>query len=259
MGRTLSSLLALVMLTLFASCGKNPEVLTGVQVQTNHIENDLWLSFQADLNLGNMTFPAVTLPVVHPKTQAQIGQVELAPVLGGKNQIKLGVNISELSDIRSQIGRLPNGNTIPLIANNPTIVVNLGAGAQLYITLAENVTAIGVAVPIRQFDTIGASVGGLNVFPVINIDRVIASAGLFTSRNAGQNGIAIVADVSQYVELQDIYVPSGSGASLMIQAQEAKNVIKLDYSSQQVSSSAKSKIDNMIYDLHKKKTKLKLR
>lgn len=256
MGRTFSSFITLVMLTFFASCGKQPQVLTGVQVETQHIDNDVWLSFSADINLGAMQFPAVTLPVIHPRTLNQVGAVELAPALGGKNFIKLGVNISELSDLRSTTAKLPNGNTVPLIANNPTVVVNLGAGAQLYLTVAENVTAIGVAIPIRQFDSIGQSVPGLNFFPVVAIDKVIATAGLFTSRNAGQNGIALVADLSQYVRMQDVFIRSGAGASL--KSVQAHAAVKLDYNSHIPSKAAQEKINRIVYNMNKKKLKLKL-
>src|SRR5690606_4393299 len=103
-------------------------------------------------DLGAMSFPSVALPVLHPKTMEQVGAVELVPALGGKNSIKLGVNFSAITDIHSSQARLPNGNLVPLIANNPTIVVDLGKGAQLYITISEKATAIGVAVPIKQFD-----------------------------------------------------------------------------------------------------------
>lgn len=258
MGRSIFSLITLVMLTLFASCGKQPQVLTGVKVETQHINNEIWLSFAADLNLGAMTFPAVTLPVLHPRTFSQIGSVELAPALGGKNFIKLAANISALSDIRSTVGKLPNGNAIPLIANNPTVVVKLPAGAQLYITLSEKVTAIGVAVPIKQFDQLGQNVPGLNFFPVIAIDKVIATAGLFTSKNAGQNGIALVADVSQYVNMQDVYVPRGGADMMFMQAEEAQNAIKLDYSSHTPSKAAQDRINGMIYDMNKRKLRLQL-
>ncbi len=248
------------MLTLFASCGKQPEILTGVQVETQHIDNDLWLSFSADINLGAMSLPAVTLPVIHPRTLNEVGSVELAPSLGGKNFIKLGVNISELSDVRSAVARLPNGNAVPLIANNPTIVVPLGAGAQLYLTVAENVAAIGVAIPIAQFDTIGQNVGGVNFFPVIAIDRAIATVGLFTSRNPGQNGIALVADLSQYLQDQDVFVPHSSGTILKsMQAQEVQEAqVRLDYSSQTPSKAAQEKINKMVYEMNKKKLKLRL-
>jgi len=247
--------ITLVMLVLFGSCGKQPQVITSVQVQTAQVQNDLWLSFYADLNLGAMTFPSISLPVIHPRTLESVGSVELGQAAGSKNYIKLSANMSALAELRATQGKLPNGNMIPLIANNPTITVNLPSNAKLYITLSETVTAIGVAVPIRQFDQIGQSVPGVNFFPVIGIGQVVATAGLFTSRNVGQNGIAVVADVSQLVSTQDIY---SSQIVPLAQNQETLNQVQLDYSSQTPKENHVNRINKMIYDLNARKARLSL-
>lgn len=233
-----------MMVIVVSACGKQPQVVTGIKVSSSTENSNLMLSFQADLNLGNLMFPSVTLPVLHPRGQTPIGQVDLLPVLGGKNQIKVSLNVSAITDLQAQSAKLPNGNSIPLIASNPTIVIPLGAGAQLYITLAQNATAIGVAVPIKQFDSIGQAVGGVNLFPVFMIDQVMASAGVFTSRNAGQNGFAIVADVSNYIRMQDIYVPT---------------VAALSAASQAPSQAKQNTISSMIMNLNAKKVRLQLR
>jgi hypothetical protein len=207
-----------------------------------------------------MSFPAVTLPILHPRGQTPIGSVELLPLLGGKNQIKISVNVSSLADIHAEQAKLPNGNAIPLIANNPTITIPLGAGAQLYLTIGANAVALGVAVPIKQFDGIGSAVGGINLFPVFTIDKVVGAAGIFTSAQAGQNGFALIADVTQYVKMQDIFVPQQAADVMrMAMVQEEQAIIKLDYSSQAPSKAKEDKINSMIYNLHKKRAKLQLR
>lgn len=255
------------MLTLILSaCGNRPQVVTGIQVQSSTVGQDVMLALKADLDLGAMTFPSVTLPIIHPRGQTQLGSVELLPVLGGKNQIKVSVNVSALADIRAEIAALPNGNSVPLIAQNPTITIPLGAGAKLYLTIGANAVALGVAVPIKSFDAIGASVGNINLFPVFTIDKVVGAAGIFTGTQAGQNGFALIADVTQYVNMQDIFVPQ-QGADVMIMAkasraaiyQEEQAAIKLDYQSHIPSKSKEDKINKMIYNLNKKKTKLQLR
>lgn len=226
-----------------SACGKQPQVVTGIQVQSSTLNSDLMLSFKADLNLGNLSFPAVTLPILHPRGQTPIGSVDLVPVLGGVNQIKISMNVSAIADLQASAATLPNGNSVPLIASNPTITIPLGAGAKLYITLAQNATAIGVAVPIKTFNGIGQAVGGVSLFPVFMVDKIQASAGLFTSRNAGQNGFAIVADVSAYVKMQDIYVPKSAPLSLASMAPTA----------------AKQKtINTMMLNLNARKARLQL-
>jgi hypothetical protein len=153
------------------------------------------------------------------------------------------VNVSSLADIQATQATLPNGNAIPLIANNPTITIPLGAGAKLYLTIGANAVALGVAVPIKTFDGIGSAVGAINLFPVFNIDKVVGAAGIFTGSQAGQNGFALIADVTQYVNMQDIFVPQ----------------VRLQYASQIPSSSKEEKINSMIYDLNRKRARLQLR
>ncbi len=249
MGKSLLNLAALVVLSLFAvSCGKAPQVLTAINVQTSTVDSDIMVSLSADLNLGSMSFPSVALPIIHPSTRMQIGKVELVPSLGGKNQMKVSVNVSELANIRAQQASLPNGNLLPLIANNEVVVVELGAGARLYLTLSSQGSAIAVAIPIKSFDSIGARLPGLNIFPMRAFGKIIGTAGLFTGASAGQNGIALAADFSQVFKL-----PSSSAASLI-----ADDDVKLDYSSQEVSTQEKSKVDSMLLDMHNKKVRLQL-
>lgn len=237
-----------MMLLLGFSCGKRPQVVTGIQVQSQVVKEDLNLSVKADLDFGNMSFPAIALPILHPRGQMQIGKVELAPVLGGKNQIKISVNISSLADIQAIQAALPNGNMVPLLANNPTIVVPLGSGAKLYLTIGANTVAIGVAVPVKTFDGIGSTVGATNLFPIFSIDKVVGAAGIFTGPSSGQSGFALVADVTQYVQMQDVFVP-----------QLASDSVNLSYSSQIPTSSKEQKINNMILNLNTRSAVLEIK
>lgn len=261
MRKSFLKFVTLVMLSLIVSaCGKSPQVVTGVQVQTSTVNSEIMLALKADLDLGAMSFPATTLPILHPRGQTPIGSVELVPVLGGKNQIKISVNVSAVSDLQAVAARLPNGNSIPLIANNPTITIALGAGAKLYLTIGANAVALGVAVPIKSFDGIGNAVGAINLFPVFNIDKVVGAAGIFTGAQSGQNGFALIADVTQYVKMQDIFAPQlEADAMKLASATDEVGVVSLNYTSQAPSKSKENKVNSMIYDLNAKKTKLQLR
>lgn len=248
------------MLSLFAiSCGGGApsNVLSGVKVETKTIDGDIWLSFASDLNLGAMQFASISVPVLHPRGQTPVGQLELVSGFSGVNQLRISVNVSELADVQTTTATLPNGNMIPLIANNSVIAVKIGGGASVYIALSEKVTAIGVAVPISAFDSIGRTLPGLNFFPVVNTGDVIGTAGIFTGLNPGQNGIAVVADVSKVVNIGSLL--NASSSMMAIQAEQARDTLKLDYRSHAGSSSQKSKLDNMIYELHKKKAILRMK
>lgn len=256
MKRFLSVVVTQVMLSLFAiSCGSSPQVLKDIKVETATVNEDLMLSLSAEMDLGAMTFPSATIPILHPHGQTPIGQVELVPVLGGKNLLKISVNVSELSGVNTGSVQLPNGNMVPLIANNAAVAVRLPGGAQLYLAIGSNVAAIGVAIPIAPFDAIGQNLPGLNFFPVVNLGNIIASAGIFTGR-PGQNGIALVADVSKIV------FPQGAANKAMgimaMQAMEVQDDLKLDLRSQIPSQAQQRKLNEMILKLNQKKTRLHL-
>lgn len=236
------------MISLIAvACGKRPQVVTGIQVQSSVVDQDVMVALKADLNLGAMSFPSVTLPILHPKGQTPIGSVELLPVLGGKNQIKISVNVSSLADIQASQALLPNGNSIPLIASNPTIVIPLGKGAELYLTIGANAVALGAAIPIKTFDGIGSKLGAINLFPTFMIDQVVGAAGIFTGSSAGENGFALVADVTQYVNMQNIFVPQMAAKT------------SLDYSSQIPVQSKEQRLNSMILELNNARKRLQLK
>lgn len=255
-----ANILTLVMLSFFAvSCGSNGAgTLQGVQVSTTtNSNNDVMMSFAANLNLGALSFAAISLPIYNPQSKTQVGQVELVPGLNGVNQIKISVNLTSLSGVQTTMAVLPNGNMIPLIAGNQTVAVNLGNGARLYLSVSENVTAIGVAVPISAFDQIGSTLPGLNFFPIMNTNGVVATAGIFTGLNAGQNGIAVVADLSSIIKLGNI-MPSSSIA--MLQAEESQgSSIKLDYRSHKPNQSAQNKLAAAFSALNAKRVVLKIK
>jgi hypothetical protein len=255
--------ITLVMILFFCvSCGNAPSnVLTGVKVSTETRNGNVWLSFAADLNLGAMSFASISVPVLHPRGQTPIGQLDLTSGLNGVSNIKISVDVTELADVETSTATLPNGNMIPLIANNQVIAVNIGNGARVYLAISEKVTAIGVAVPISAFDSIGRTLPGLNFFPVVSSGDVIGTAGIFTGLNPGQSGIAVVADVSKLVNGASM-LDNASGTfstKMALQAEELQPAIKLDYRSQTASASQKAKLDSMIFDLHKKKAVLKMR
>lgn len=251
------SLVTTVALSLFVvSCGSSSSnVLNGVKVETTTVNNEVMMSFSANINLGAMSFAGISLPIYHPRGQTPIGQLELISGLGGVNQIKVSVNMSQVTDIQTTQAVLPNGNAIPLIANNQTIAINIGNGARVYLTLSNTVTAIGVAVPISAFDNLGQTLPGLNFFPIVQQGDVIATAGIFTGLQAGQNGIAVVADVSKIVNLGNL-MPSNLG--FLAQAEEVQDeVVKLDYKSHNPGSKAKSKLDSMLLKMNNQKLKLR--
>lgn len=260
MKKALSGFITTVMLVFLVSCGgSGSNVLNGIQVSTSQTGNDTYLSFAANLNLGAMSFASISLPIIHPRGQTPIGSLELTAGLAGQSQIKINVNMSAVADINVSQAVLPNGNMIPLIANNPTIAIKIGGGARVYLTLGQGVTAIGVAVPISAFDQIGQTLPGLNFFPIIQQGNVVATAGIFTGAQAGQNGIAVVADVSKLVNFGSL-MPSSQLLAKSAQFEESQDeVIVLDVKSHTPSKAKENQLKSMLAAMNAKKLKLKMR
>lgn len=260
MKKLFSLLVTTVTLSLFAvSCGSGtPQVLKDIKVETRTVNEDLMISLSAEMDLGSMSLPAASIPILHPQGQTPIGMVEMVPVLGGKNLLKISVNASELSGLSTASVQLPNGNVVPLIANNQAVSVKLPGGAQLYLAIGQSVAAIGVAVPIAPFDSIGQNLPGLNFFPMVTLGDVIASAGIFTGA-PGKNGIALVADISKVVfplsSAQEALGIMALEGSFMVHEQDS---LKLDYSSHVPAPAQKRALDRMIWNLNMKKTRLDL-
>ena len=258
MKTSFSSLVLIGILSLFfVSCGSGnfTKVLNSIEVSTveDQSTQEVQLSFTTDLNLGNMSFPAISLPIMHPKKAYPIGQLDLVPALNNKNQLKVSFNVTQLADLQVSQAVLPNGNPIPMIASNQVISVNIGSNGKLYFAATSTGVVVGLALPIKSFDGIGRALPGINFFPVNSYGKINATAGLFTSAEAGKNGLAIVADFSKAINPQVLY-PEDFG----IQAQEASAQLKLSYASQVPSSKIQTRIVQLMYALNAAKTKLQI-
>jgi hypothetical protein len=243
---------SLMVFTLFslASCG-NPErnLLKQVKVQSYYDNADVIVKVNAMLNLGRISVPSVTLPIFYPTMSDSIGKINLVPTLSGLNEIEIELNVSAVSTLSAQSQTLPNGAILPLIGSNKVIKVPIDRVATLYITLEQGAMAVGAAINIATFDQIGAKVGTTAFFPVFNLQGVIASAGLYTSKNSGQNGMGVFVDISSALDLV---------ARNDLLAGRASSATQLNFSQLTPSSSSKSKIDASLGQLHEKAAKLKL-
>lgn len=233
------------------SCGSNKPMVNDVKVSTSVDGQDVMLSLTADLGIGNLQLPNASLPIILPKDGREIGQVSLSGVLGGKNILSIDINVSETANLEFASARLPNGAMIPLIADNSVLKIPVD-NVVVYLSLLEGAQAIGVAVPIKSFDKAGRKVGTTTLMPVFSKNGNLGAAGIFTSKTSGQNGIAVVTDISGKIE--NLLNQSNARVAQMEQADSGS----LDFRSHSVSKSKKKRIDREMYKLHRKRTKLKL-
>jgi hypothetical protein len=266
LSRLVKSAIVSVVLISLSSCGKGGvQIVKGIKVDTVLVGQEVNVRVVSEIDFGNIMFPSLQIPVYKPRTSQLIGSVSMVPVLGSKTQLVVEINASALTDLSVGPVLLPNGTLAPLIGTNAAIEIDLGNRAKLYVAAAQNAYALGVAIPISGLDSLGQSMGGINFFPMFSIDRAIGAAGLFTSSQKGQNGFGFFVDLTQYVQGLNWGAPivaTQSATSMksisMLAVDSASSVrtIELDYREQRPSSSKEKKLNNKIYDMHRRKTRL---
>ncbi len=241
---------ALPLLFALVSCGSNKPTVKDIQVQPRYEGADLYLSVSADLSIGNLTLQNVSLPIIVPNTGENIGSVSMVSQMDGANLLDIDLNVSAIANVQGQEARLPNGNPLPLIGSNQTIVVPVAKGAEVYLTLNNGQVAIGTAIPIRTLDQVGANVGSASLFPSFHIDKAVGSAGLFTSKTPGQNGIGLFVDVSAYLD-QIMFMDLGFDPTIMAMQD-------LEYGDIAPSSRKERRLNRELYYLDRKRAELQI-
>lgn len=244
-----------------SSCGSSSNV-DDVQVKTEYVDNDLYISIGANLNMGNLMLPQTTLPIYMPKTWKEIGTISMTSAIGGVNYMEIDVNLSAVANLQTTFATLPNGSVLPLIAGNKVIEIPVGKGAVLYLTIADGVAAIGTAIPIKTFDAMGAKIGTTSLFPIFNVNNVLGAAGIFTSKEPGKNGLGFFADVSSLLNPVD-FIDLGQAVSSTRMLRSAKaefrpSQVKLDFSSLKPSDKKHKRLNKELYKLGKRRRRLRL-
>jgi hypothetical protein len=257
-----TKLISVFSLSIFlVSCGGQKPMVKDVKVFTEYVDNDLYLSVGAELSIGNVVLPQTTLPIYMPKTWQEVGSVSMTSAIGGANYMEIDVNVSAIAHLQAQSASLPNGSVLPLIANNKVIKIPVGKGAELYLTLADGVAAIGAAIPFKTFDAMGAKVGTSSLFPVFNIQNVLGAAGIYTSRDAGKNGFGLFVDLSSVldpIDFVDIGVADSAGVLKSARIAQAQSTASLNYSSIEPSSRKEKRINAELLKMHNRRRRLQL-
>lgn len=253
-----SSALVLALATTFVSCGKSSQIVKGLNVQTTtNDQGEINIRVSSDIDFGNIMFPTLQIPINHGGQT--IGSVSMIPVLGSKTQLVVEYNVGSLGSIAPGPVALPNGTLAPLIGTNAGVTVNLGGGAKLYVVAGAGVYALGVAIPISGLDSVGSALGGINFFPMFNIDKAVGAAGIFASKTPGKTGFAFFVDASQYMNGLDFGLPAAQTETLAlsrVMMQQEVEEVELDYNEQRPSSKVEKKLNSLLYDMHRRKVRL---
>lgn len=247
----LKSLLLLLPLVIFVSCGSQKPMVDSIKVKPHLVDDELIVSMTADLSIGNLILPVAGIPIYLPKTGEEVGLITLQTTPEGVNQIHVEINVSDAIHLEAAVAKLPNGTLLPIVGNNKVLDIPVGKGVHVYLSLTETSAALGVAVPIKSFDSIGAKTGTAALMPIFNKNDILGAAGIYTSKTAGQNGFAIVADLSNVLsraQMQEVGV--------QMQQQESFSEIAVAKSPRR---SVEKRINRELYKMHKRGKRLQLR
>ncbi len=202
--RLLSCVALSITAALGSGCGKN-QILRDVSAKTQQSEaGHVSVEITSVWDTGNIRVPAVTLPIPDPNHPSiTIGSVSLKEVFPSGAEISVGLDLTELADVDSDDALLPNGTTIPIGGLGDTPVIGLKVGdtaARAYFALGSGVALMGFAIPIREFDGLGRSMGRSNAFIPFQFGDVRGTGGLFSSPDSGQTGPGLFVDIGPLLQ-----------------------------------------------------------
>jgi hypothetical protein len=183
-----------------SACGKDGGIFNSVKVTSEEENGQLWISAESEVNVGNLQFAAMTIPIMNPKNPSEtLGRVTLQRSIDSKNMLLIDANLTALSKSQLQTNcNLPSGQPVPISGMALGCVPFGGANSRLYIGAQNNTIVLGAAVAISAFDNIGRYVPGVNLFwDIPSSNGVSAIGGAFTGPQAGQNGLALFMKVTQ--------------------------------------------------------------
>lgn len=176
----------------FSGCGKNNQVVKGLEFKSETVDSSLYAGFDATLNLGQVQLPYAKLPVVDPKNPSkEYGYIETSP-----SALSLRVNVTDVTGAQLGDGStLPNGIPIPITLPAGVKPVGLpvfGSKARVYLAIGQQNIMAGVALTLKE-DT-GSSALGFPVnifFPFTIAQNVQGSGGVFTGTAFGLGVFAV--------------------------------------------------------------------
>lgn len=193
MKKFISLVSVLVMAASFTACGKNKKkIVDAVDVATRDIDEQKFVTTDFRLDIGDAELPFLHLPL--PKNY---GYLRLYRDMG-YNRVALDVNLTEIAKLPGGEATLPNGSPVPVDTMGAGIIEIAvpGIKSKVYVAYQGDIALVGFAIAIKQLDGVGRAVGNIGVFPNFSIGKVDLTAGVFTSEDASQTGIAVFANLA---------------------------------------------------------------
>lgn len=203
------SILALAMA--FTACGKNAKkIVTDIEFETRDQDEQKYVVSDFGLDLGSAELPFLHLPLPRDYGYLRLYRSE------GINHVAVDLNLSEVLKLPSGEATLPNGTMVPVDTMGAGIIEIpvSGINGKVYVSHKDDMTLVGFAISIKQLDGIGREFGTIGIFPNFTIKGVDITAGIYTSGDSSQTGIAAFGNLGG---LWNTAVPYDSGAFKYVQ------------------------------------------
>ncbi len=182
-----------------SACSPNEKLtLKGIDLSTSHVGGDTYIDMEAIIVTGNLKFPNIEVPVMNPASGQSFGQMALQHLDDGTNRIYVSIDYDDAIKLDPKLGKtLPNGREVPSqlgVGSAALVGVPVLEQSRIYVggDLQKDLF-IGAAISIPALDTTFNQVPvPLNLFFNFPFStEIMGEAGLFSSPQKSQNGVAV--------------------------------------------------------------------
>ncbi|MFN7685905.1 MAG: hypothetical protein ACK5QT_10910 [Oligoflexia bacterium] len=252
---------ALFALTLNAAgCGKKGagSFVTQAKFQTSEENGQLIGDLKLMLNTSGVQLPSFVVPIADPKEPGRFyGAISMRDALGIGTELGVRIHLDEIPGLNGSVdsSQLPNGKPIPvaLPTGVTAVAIPIQERSRAYVAFGERTALVGTAVVIREFDRLASAIGGTDLFfPFTGDHGIRGVAGLFSSSESGQSGLAVFVDVGPALQ----QVSPRMMTSLIANATEPS---QLEFKSQRsLSRSQAVRLNHFMQELSRRGRRLRL-
>jgi len=218
-----SVVLSLFLLSLSA-CNLNQNIaIRGLDLSTSDSAGATYVNLEAIVSLGSLKLPSTNSAINNGNQQ--IGEIAIQTLADGTSRVAVSVNYDEAMKMDPALGKtLPNSRDIPALLSNDTSLIGIPVLQNSRVYIGGNPKGnlyAGIALNVPAFDHILSQIpASLNLFlPFPFSSEIYGVAGIYSSPQVGQNGLAIFARYS---------APSSSSIASLQSSSHPTEIEKLD-------------------------------
>jgi hypothetical protein len=184
-----------------SACNLNQNIaIRGLDLSSTDSSGATYVNLEAIVSLGSLKLPNTNSPI-HSVNQ-DIGNVSIENLADGTSRVAVTVNYDEAMKADPTLGKtLPNSRDIPALLANDTSLIGIPILQNSRVYVGGNPRGklyAGIALNVPAFDHILSQIPlPLNLFlPFPFSNEIFGVAGIYSSKQVGQNGLAIFAKYS---------------------------------------------------------------